>query len=155
MADWIDGLALGLSTLVAFVQFTANRPVVDLEPDSRHQEPDDFIFVTRVRNDTPTAIQIRRHKFLFSGSSTLMAPFSSAKDAMWAMTRAVNFWLDTNHHAELQLSHEPGKWLILVLRWRRASGLHLASLLPLLVIYSPRALRALKAAQTKVPPLRL
>ena len=117
MADWIDGLALGLSTIVAVVQFMGNRPVVDLEPDGRHQEPDDYTFVARVRNDTPAAIQIRRHWILLSGSSTLMTPVDSVKEAMaYAWTGTVNFWLDTGRHAELQLCHKPRKWLILIIR---------------------------------------
>ena len=40
MADFIDGLALALSTMVAVVQFSGNRPSIDLEPDERHLDPD-------------------------------------------------------------------------------------------------------------------
>lgn len=155
MADRIAWLSLGLSALVAVVQFSGNRPVIDLEPDARHHDLNDFVFVARVRNATPTAVQLRRQWLPFSRASKLMAPGGVQAVAMQMFTGRLNLWLDAGASADLQLRHASGKWLVLVLFWRRASGLHLTSLLPLFVVYRPAALEALKMAQTKLSPLRI
>jgi hypothetical protein len=149
MEAWIAGLALGRSVIVAIVQFSGNRPVIDIEPDKRHREPNDWTFILRVRNGTPSSVQIRRHRFCFSRSKLIA--HADIEDMAEQMTSGtVNFWMDADSRVDLSLIAKEKRWLILMLHWRRLSGLHLTSLLPLFVVMSPAGLCRLKRAQTRV-----
>jgi hypothetical protein len=150
MTDFIAFGALVVSVLVAIVQFSGNRPSIDLEPDERYRDPDnDQVFFVRVRNATPFAVQIRKHRFLGSGSH-LGAPGSPEDVAKQYVSGTVNFWVEADAQVKLPLRIEKGKWLILLLHWRRLGGLHLTLLLPLYIIMSPRGIDCLKQTQKKV-----
>jgi hypothetical protein len=154
MADFIDGLTLTLATMVAVVQFSGNRPSIDLEPDERHLDPDDQVFIVRVRNSTPFAVQIRKHRDLLS-SSRLIAPADVEDMAEQMTSGTVNFWVEAGAQVELHLRVETGKPLVMLLDWRRLGGLHLTSLIPLCIVMSSSALARLKKTQKKVEPLRI
>jgi hypothetical protein len=141
-----------VSIVVAIVQFSGNRPVIDIKPDGRHREPDDWIFILRVRNGTSSAIQIRGHRS-WHAKAKVIAP-ANVEDMAEQMVRGtINFWLEAGNKADLALIVKEKRWLILTIRWRRLSGLHFTSLLPLFVVMSPNAMRCLKRTQMSVHPL--
>jgi hypothetical protein len=147
----VSALSLGVSATVAVVQFSGDRPVLDLEPDARHRDPDDWMFILRIRNGTPSAIQIRRCRFRGS-KSKLIAPTPDVEDMVEQMNSGtVNLWIEAGQKVELHLRVEKDKRLSLDLYWRRLSGRHLTSRLPLFIRMSPDELTGLKRAQTEVP----
>jgi hypothetical protein len=107
MEALIAGLALGLSVIVPVVQFSGDRPVIDIEPDERHREPDDWKFILRVRNGTSSAIQIRRHGFWCSASK--LVPVAGIEDMLeYRRSGTVNIWIEAGQKVELSLVVEKG-----------------------------------------------
>ena len=49
MEIWIVGLALGLSVIVALVQFSSDRPVLDVAPSEGHHETDKWSALQVIR----------------------------------------------------------------------------------------------------------
>ena len=124
--------------MVAINQFFGTRPLLDLQPHL--QLLGRGYFVLSVTNPNQAGIHLFRYYVLGQKGYDLSLPGEGPSEQL-------NSFIASEQRVEFDLMIDENKWLFLVIRWRRLSGLHLFGFIPLLVIMSPQRLAAL--SQTK------
>src|SRR4051812_30723304 len=144
VATWFTFALLGI---VAFNQFGASRPSLQVEPNPHDQTlPPKFLL--RVGNPTNVPVQIHRHW----GTTTRPVPVDLTDEAAaWVLQEnTFNLRIPTGKTAVLAFSVPEGEPLLLIIRWRRLSGLHLFQFFPLYTFLTRKRTETVWRMQTRV-----
>lgn len=139
-------LAFILSLIVAANQFGASRPKLYVEPNERDRT-DPPAFVLYVHNPSDVAIWLKGHR---GTVSSLVAAASTRDGAEALRTRTINVRIPPKVTARLSLRAMGGKPLLLLIFWRRLSGVHLFQFFPLVLFLRRSEVEAAPRMQTKI-----
>src|SRR4051794_40301426 len=144
VASWVG---LGLSIVVAVNQFGAARPSLQVEPNPRDlTRPPKFSL--RVHNPTGVAVHLNGH--WGTTKAPVPAGLTVTDGGRVLQTGTFNLRVPAGKTALMSVRVPERKPLLLIIRWRRLSGIHLFQFVPLFLFLTRRQVEALWQAQTEI-----